>query len=102
MGNKSWILRDINKRIAATQVEAQRNAYLAIARNTTLPAQTRHKAQLALNQYNDGKGRMVSIRNRCMWTGRGYGEYDATAVAVVGGYGADVTGTQWARHRRAV
>lgn len=84
MGNKAWILRDINKRIAATQVEAQRNAYLAVARNTTLPAQTRHKAQLALNQYNDGKGRMVSIRNRCMWTGRGGGEcYFATVDAAV-------------------
>lgn len=74
MGNKSWILRDVNKRIAATKVEAARNAYLAVARNTTLPAQTRHKAQLALNNYNDGVGRMVSIKNRCMWTGRGYGE----------------------------
>lgn len=75
MGNKSWILRDINKRVAAVKVEATRNAYLAVARNTTLPAQTRHKAQLALNSYNDGVGRMVSLKNRCMWTGRGYGEY---------------------------
>lgn len=85
MGNKSWILRDLRKRAAAVQVEAQRNAYLAVARNTTLPAQTRHKAQLALNSYNDGEGRMVNIKNRCMWTGRGHGECCCGCVTLRGG-----------------
>lgn len=85
MGNKSWILRDLRKRAAAVQVEAQRNAYLAVARNTTLPAQTRHKAQLALNSYNDGEGRMVNIKNRCMWTGRGHGECGCGCGTLHGG-----------------
>lgn len=74
MGAKSWFLRDLRKRASAVDVEVTRNAYLSIARNQTLPAHLRHKAQLALNNYNGGEGRMVSIRNRCNETGRGLGE----------------------------
>ncbi|KIR58758.1 hypothetical protein I314_05598 [Cryptococcus bacillisporus CA1873] len=73
MGAKAQILRDIRKRLSAEQMEVQRRAYLYVARNTTLPATVRHKAQLGLNTLNGGEGRMGAVKNRCWETGRGRG-----------------------------
>lgn len=75
MGASAWVLRDLRKRVSAADVELQRRAYLYVARNTTLPAQVRHRAQLGLNSLNGGEGRMTSIRNRCTETSKGRGEY---------------------------
>lgn len=75
MGSSSWFIRDLRKRFSARDVEVQRRALLYVARNTTLSAQIRHKAQLSLNALNGGEGRMTSIRNRCVETGKGQGEY---------------------------
>lgn len=74
MGGTAWVLRDIRKRISAADMEVHRRAFLAVARNTTLPAQIRHKAQLGLNALNGGEGRMGAVKNRCVETGRGRGE----------------------------
>lgn len=74
MGAKAQILRDIRKRLSAEQMEVQRRAFLYVARNTTLPATVRHKAQLGLNTLNGGEGRMGAVKNRCWETGRGRGE----------------------------
>nr|ODN77322.1 30S ribosomal protein S14 [Cryptococcus depauperatus CBS 7841]ODN88532.1 30S ribosomal protein S14 [Cryptococcus depauperatus CBS 7855] len=73
MGAKAQILRDIRKRLSAEQMEVQRRAFLFVARNTTLPAPVRHKAQLGLNALNGGEGRMGAVKNRCLETGRGRG-----------------------------
>ncbi|RSH82712.1 40S ribosomal protein mrp2, mitochondrial [Apiotrichum porosum] len=73
MGASAWVLRDLRKRVSAADVELQRRAYLYVARNTTLPAQVRHRAQLGLNSLNGGEGRMTSIRNRCTETSKGRG-----------------------------
>jgi small subunit ribosomal protein S14 len=74
MGAKSQFLRDVRKRISADQMEVQRRAHLFVARNTTLPAMVRHRAQLALNSLNNGEGRLGAVKNRCVETGRGRGE----------------------------
>jgi small subunit ribosomal protein S14 len=79
MGAKSQFLRDMRKRISADQMEVQRRAHLFVARNTTLPAMVRHRAQLALNSLNNGEGRLGAVKNRCVETGRGRGEPIATA-----------------------
>ena len=68
------VLRDERKRDSAKRFEVQRRAYLFVARNTSLPATIRHKAQLGLNALNGGEGRMTAVRNRCVETGRGRGE----------------------------
>ncbi|OXC69731.1 hypothetical protein AYX13_01497 [Cryptococcus neoformans] len=73
MGAKAQLLRDIRKRLSAEQMEVQRRAFLYVARNTTLPATVRHKAQLGLNTLNGGEGRMGAVKNRCWETGRGRG-----------------------------
>ncbi|GFZ46077.1 hypothetical protein JCM24511_04323 [Saitozyma sp. JCM 24511] len=73
MGAKSQFLRDMRKRISADQMEVQRRAHLFVARNTTLPAMVRHRAQLALNSLNNGEGRLGAVKNRCVETGRGRG-----------------------------
>ncbi|WOO76905.1 37S ribosomal protein MRP2, mitochondrial [Vanrija pseudolonga] len=73
MGGTAWVLRDIRKRVSADKWEVQRRAFLAVARNTTLPSQVRLKAQLALNGLNGGEGRMGAVKNRCVETGRGRG-----------------------------
>jgi small subunit ribosomal protein S14 len=74
MGSKSSFLRDMRKRLSLRDIETQRNAHLFVARNTTLPAQVRHRAQLALNNLNGGgEGRPGAVKNRCIETGRGRG-----------------------------
>ncbi|ODN84625.1 hypothetical protein L202_00534 [Cryptococcus amylolentus CBS 6039] len=73
MGAKAQFLRDVRKRLSAENMEVQRRAYLFVARNTTLPATVRHKAQLGLNSLNGGEGRMGAVSNRCTETGRGRG-----------------------------
>ncbi|WVW80959.1 hypothetical protein I302_102950 [Kwoniella bestiolae CBS 10118] len=73
MGAKAQLIRDIRKRLSAEQMEVQRRAYLFVARNTTLPATVRHKAQLGLNSLNGGEGRMGAVKSRCWETGRGRG-----------------------------
>ena len=67
-------LRDQRKRESAKQFEVQRRAYLFVARNTSLPATIRHKAQLGLNALNNGEGRLTAVKNRCIETGKGRGE----------------------------
>lgn len=79
MGGKAQVLRDMRKRISADQFEVQRRAFLYIARNTSLSSTIRHKAQLGLNALNGGEGRMSAVKNRCVETGRGRGEYDSWA-----------------------
>lgn len=73
MGSKSQLLRDMRKRVSAEQLETQRRAYLYVARNTTLPMQIRHKAQLGLNALNGGEGRIGAVKSRCVETARGRG-----------------------------
>ena len=73
MGSKSQLLRDSTKRVLANQNELQRRAFLYVARNTSLPASVRHRAQLGLNAFDDGRGRMGLVKNRCVETGRGRG-----------------------------
>lgn len=68
-------LRDQRKRESAKQYEVQRRAYLFVARNTSLPATIRHKAQLGLNALNNGEGRVTAVKNRCVETGKGLGEH---------------------------
>ena len=67
-------LRDQRKRQSAKEFEVQRRAYLFVARNTSLPATIRHKAQLGLNALNNGEGRLNAVKNRCVETGKGRGE----------------------------
>lgn len=67
-------LRDQRKRESAKRFEVERRAYLFVARNTSLPATVRHKAQLGLNALNNGEGRLTAVKNRCIETGRGRGE----------------------------
>ncbi|WWC61095.1 mitochondrial 37S ribosomal protein uS14m [Kwoniella dejecticola CBS 10117] len=73
MGAKAQVLRDIRKRLSAEQFEVQRRAYLFVARNTTLPATVRHKAQLGLNALNGGEGRLGAVKSRCWETGKARG-----------------------------
>jgi small subunit ribosomal protein S14 len=75
MGSSAFILRHVNRRAAAAEAEVQRRALLSVARNTTLPAHVRHKAQLTLSQHNGGtvNGRMNSVKNLCNETGRARG-----------------------------
>jgi small subunit ribosomal protein S14 len=75
MGAKAQFLRDMRKRLSAQDMEVQRRAFLFVARNATLPAQVRHKAQLGLNALNGGEGRMGAVKNRCVETGRGRGMF---------------------------
>jgi len=66
------VLRDIKARHGVLQSEVTRRAYLYVARNTTLPAQVRHQAQLQLNTF--GKyTRPTTVKNRCSETARGRG-----------------------------
>ncbi|EIW66802.1 hypothetical protein M231_01433 [Tremella mesenterica] len=70
----SWrFLRDFRKRLAVQETEVERRALLAVARNTSLPPATRHRAQLGLNAYNGGEGFTGRVKNRCTETGRGRG-----------------------------
>ena len=84
MGSKSAFLRDMRKRLSLREVETQRAAHLFVARNTTLPAQVRHRAQLALNNLNGGgEGRPGAVKNRCIETGRGRGIMSAFGLCRV-------------------
>lgn len=74
MGSGAQILRDMRKRVSASDLEVSRRAYLYVARNVTLPATLRHRAQLGLNALNGGEGRMVAVKNRCATTGKGRGK----------------------------
>ncbi|KAJ7638655.1 hypothetical protein FB45DRAFT_740828 [Roridomyces roridus] len=66
------VMRDVKARQGVTQNEIARRAYLYVARNTTLPPQVRHQAQLQLNTF--GKyTRPNTVKNRCSETGRGRG-----------------------------
>ncbi|ORX39904.1 hypothetical protein BD324DRAFT_615463 [Kockovaella imperatae] len=72
--SRKWgVRRDIKRRELFAQSEAERQAYLFIARNTTLPAQIRYKAQLSLNALTDTHASSTEISNRCVETGRGRG-----------------------------
>ncbi|KZW03873.1 glucocorticoid receptor-like (DNA-binding domain) [Exidia glandulosa HHB12029] len=66
------ILRDIRRRSAVHQAEIMRRAYLAVARNQTLPAQVRYQAQLQLNNMPPDT-RQTQVKNRCVESGRGRG-----------------------------
>ena len=68
-------LRDQKKRVAVNDLEIKRRAYIYIARNTSLPATVRHKAQLGLNSLCESYGRPSVVKNRCVETGRGRGQY---------------------------
>ncbi|EIM21172.1 hypothetical protein E3Q22_00448 [Wallemia mellicola] len=71
-GPSSRVLRDIYRRETVARKEVQRRAYLYVARNTELPFQVRHQAQLSLNAM-ESASRPTMIRNRCKVTGRGAG-----------------------------
>ena len=65
-------LRDLNKRKAVAAAEVVRRAYLAVARNQTLPTQVRYQAQLQLNQLPKNT-HPCAVKNRCTESGRGRG-----------------------------
>lgn len=66
------VIRDMKARDGVLKNEISRRAYLYVARNTTLPPQIRHQAQLQLNTF--GKyTRPTTVKNRCSETGRGRG-----------------------------
>lgn len=70
--DKIRVLRDIKARHGVLKNEVTRRAYLYVARNTTLPPQVRHQAQLQLNTF--GKyTRPTTVKNRCSESGRGRG-----------------------------
>ncbi|PWN43511.1 glucocorticoid receptor-like (DNA-binding domain) [Ceraceosorus guamensis] len=64
--------RDITTRRAVASTELLRRAYKYLARNTTLPAKTRHQAQLGLNALPPNT-RPTRVVERCIATGRGRG-----------------------------
>ncbi|KAF7301420.1 Mitochondrial 40S ribosomal protein [Mycena indigotica] len=66
------IMRDVKARKGVLNNEVARRAYLYVARNTTLPPQVRHQAQLQLNTF-DKYSRPTTVKNRCSETGRGRG-----------------------------
>ncbi|KAF7355175.1 Mitochondrial 40S ribosomal protein [Mycena sanguinolenta] len=66
------VMRDVKARKGVRDNEIARRAYIYVARNTTLPPQVRHQAQLQLNTF--GKyTRPTTVKNRCSETGRGRG-----------------------------
>ncbi|KAG2174483.1 hypothetical protein INT44_006746 [Umbelopsis vinacea] len=71
---RSRILRDMKARTAVANSELIRQAYRYITRNETLPARTRHQAQLALNSLPTNTA-PVFLRNRCLETGHGSGVF---------------------------
>ena len=66
------VLRDIKARKGVVDNEIARRAYLYVARNQTLPAQVRYRAQLQLNTFGRYT-RPTTVKNRCTVTGRGRG-----------------------------
>jgi small subunit ribosomal protein S14 len=66
------VLRDTKARQGVLDNEIARRAYLYVARNQTLPAQVRYRAQLQLNTFGRYT-RPTTVKNRCTVTGRGRG-----------------------------
>ncbi|KAJ6516053.1 hypothetical protein C8R45DRAFT_809632 [Mycena sanguinolenta] len=66
------VMRDVKARKGVRDNEITRRAYIYVARNTTLPPQVRHQAQLQLNTF-DKYTRPTTVKNRCSETGRGRG-----------------------------
>ncbi|TEB35506.1 mitochondrial 40s ribosomal protein [Coprinellus micaceus] len=66
------VLRDMKARVGVKDNEVLRRAYLYVARNTTLPPQVRHQAQLQLNTFGRYT-RPTTVKNRCTASGRGRG-----------------------------
>ena len=66
------VLRDIKARQGVLDNEIARRAYLYVARNQTLPAQVRYRAQLQLNTFGRYT-RPTTVKNRCTVSGRGRG-----------------------------
>ena len=64
--------RDMAARHSVYSNELMRRAYKYIARNTSLPARTRHMAQLELNTFPN-RSRPTVVKQRCIETGRGRG-----------------------------
>lgn len=67
------LVRQATRRAAAAENEVHRRALVSVARNTTLPAQVRHRAQLALNAHKDGQGRLGQVNSVCTETGKARG-----------------------------
>ncbi|KAJ6629161.1 hypothetical protein B0H10DRAFT_1988186 [Mycena sp. CBHHK59/15] len=70
--NNVRVLRDIKARHGVLKNEVTRRAYLYVARNTTLPPQIRHQAQLQLNTFGRYT-RPTTVKNRCSESGKGRG-----------------------------
>ncbi|KAJ7276234.1 hypothetical protein B0H12DRAFT_1005516 [Mycena haematopus] len=66
------VMRDVKARKGVLDNEIARRAYIYVARNTTLPPQVRHQAQLQLNTFSKYT-RPTTVKNRCSETGRGRG-----------------------------
>jgi small subunit ribosomal protein S14 len=92
------VLRDIKARQGVADNEIARRAYLYVARNQTLPAQVRYRAQLQLNTFGRYT-RPTTVKNRCTVTGRGrgvMGEFGLCRVrSVFVCVGALTTDTKW-------
>ncbi|OZJ04558.1 hypothetical protein BZG36_02709 [Bifiguratus adelaidae] len=71
---RSRVLRDMRNRASVANNELTRQAYRYITRNETLPARTRHQAQLALNAMSNETA-AVHVKNRCLETGRARGVF---------------------------
>ncbi|KIO33966.1 hypothetical protein M407DRAFT_13627 [Tulasnella calospora MUT 4182] len=71
-GKNARVLRDIKARVEVQDSEVLRRAYIAVARNETLPSQVRYQAQLQLNNFTKYQ-RPTTVKNRCTETGRGRG-----------------------------
>ena len=67
--------RDLVKRQALEEHEVERRAYIYLARNTSLPATVRYKAQLALNALDDKAPGPAHVKERCVETGKGRGGF---------------------------
>ena len=76
--------RDQNKRVLAADTEVERRAYLFIARNTSLPATVRYKAQLGLNALQERAPGMATIKDRCVMSGKGRGVLSRFKLSRVG------------------
>lgn len=85
MTKQSFYLRQIARRARAADNEVHRLALLSVARNTTLAPQVRHKAQLALNTFDDGQGRLGQVNRICTETGKARGMVSKFGLCRVSG-----------------
>lgn len=76
--------RDQNRRVLAADTEVERRAFLFIARNTSLPATVRYKAQLGLNALQERAPGMATIKDRCVMSGKGRGVLSRFKLSRVG------------------